>query len=371
MKRIFYFVFFAIACCACGSTLEVNESSRNTTVSIVGEEFYINGKPTFEGKTWRGYNIQGLLPNSRMVNGIFDDLNDSTRSKWAYPDTKVWDAERNNREFIEAMPIWREHNLLAFTINLQGGDPIGYHPDQPWINSAFRSDGSLIEEYMVRLEKILDRADELGMVAIVGVFYCAQERIFEDEEAIKTGLKNACKWVLDKGYTNVIIEVGNESDILFQQPILLWEKSEGGRVHELIELAKTVTDQSGRRLLVSTSYSGGIVPDEASAKASDFLLIHGNRLESPTLILKQMREVRLMLGNDIKPIVYNEDDNYCFEEEFNNFTAATSQHASWGYFDYRVAGDSLNVGFQSLPANWTISSTRKAGFFNLIKEWGE
>lgn len=107
--------FLSLLFVSCG-TADVHK----TEVSIVGEEFYINGKPTFEGKTWRGMKIQGLLPNARLVNGIFDDKTDSTRYKWAYPDTKVWDAERNTREFVENMPVWREKGLLAFTINLQG-----------------------------------------------------------------------------------------------------------------------------------------------------------------------------------------------------------------------------------------------------------
>ena len=46
-----------------------------TVVSIVGEDFHINGKPTYEGRTWNGHRIEGLLMNSRMVQGIFDDLN--------------------------------------------------------------------------------------------------------------------------------------------------------------------------------------------------------------------------------------------------------------------------------------------------------
>ena len=75
---------------------------------------------------WRGYSIQGLLPNSRMVQGIFDDLNIPTREKWKYPDTKVWDANRNTDEFIKAMPSWKEYGLMVFTINLQGGSPEGY-----------------------------------------------------------------------------------------------------------------------------------------------------------------------------------------------------------------------------------------------------
>jgi hypothetical protein len=64
--------------------------------------------------------VEGLLLNCRMVQGIFDDLNPETRSLWDYPDG-LWDAERNTREFVAAMSEWRDHGLLSFTINLQGG----------------------------------------------------------------------------------------------------------------------------------------------------------------------------------------------------------------------------------------------------------
>jgi hypothetical protein len=55
-----------------------------------------------------------------VVQGIFDDLNPKTRSLWDYRDGP-WDAERNTREFVAAMPEWRDHGLLSLTINLQGG----------------------------------------------------------------------------------------------------------------------------------------------------------------------------------------------------------------------------------------------------------
>src|SRR6266850_926917 len=83
--------------------------ARKTIVSIVGDEFYINGKPTYQGRTWNGKKIQGLLLNSRMVQGIFDDRNTNTLARWAYPDTRKWDADRNTRAFIAAMPEWRKH----------------------------------------------------------------------------------------------------------------------------------------------------------------------------------------------------------------------------------------------------------------------
>ena len=39
--------------------------------------------------------LKVLLLNSRMVQGIFDDLNPETAGNWIYPDTKKWDADRN------------------------------------------------------------------------------------------------------------------------------------------------------------------------------------------------------------------------------------------------------------------------------------
>jgi len=110
-------------------------------------------KPTFKGRTYNGMKVEGLLPNSRMVQGIFDDLNDSTRSLWAYPDTKVWDADRNTNEFVKAMSEWRNHGLLAFTLNLQGGSPYGYSNKQPWHNSA-------IEQYWFIAKGIYDALEE-------------------------------------------------------------------------------------------------------------------------------------------------------------------------------------------------------------------
>lgn len=132
-----------------------NPPKRNTKISIVGEKFYINGKPTFKGRVWNGYKIEGLLPNSRMVQATFDDRNPTTRPQWAYPDTKQWDADRNTDEFLAAMPVWKQHGLLAFTLNLQGGSPQGYSKDQPWHNSAFNDDGSWNPYYFNRLKKSL------------------------------------------------------------------------------------------------------------------------------------------------------------------------------------------------------------------------
>ena len=114
-----------------GRLSAAESAERRTIVSIAGAEFRINGEPTYPGRFWQGRNIQGLLFNARMVQGIFDDLNPETRQRWAYLDTGRWDPDRNTDEFLAALPAWRKHGLLAFTINLQGGSPEGYSQTQP------------------------------------------------------------------------------------------------------------------------------------------------------------------------------------------------------------------------------------------------
>ena len=185
--------------------------ARKTVVGIDGREFRVNGRPTYAGRSYDGTNVQGLLFNSRMVQGIFDDRNPDTRSRWAYPDGP-WDPERNTREFIAAMPLWKASGLLAFTINLQGGSPEGYSRSQPWVSSSFETDGRLRPDYMSRLERVLNRADELGMVAIVGFFYQGQERQMDSADAVIRAADEAMDWLIAKGYTNVLVEVANEAD---------------------------------------------------------------------------------------------------------------------------------------------------------------
>ena len=55
---------------------------RHTTVSIVGEEFFINGHPTYPGRTWNGHRIEGLLLNARMVQGIKRLLHEQIGMDW-------------------------------------------------------------------------------------------------------------------------------------------------------------------------------------------------------------------------------------------------------------------------------------------------
>ncbi len=339
-----------------------SSTKRNTTISINGNQFLINGDLTYKGRYWKDYKIEGLLFNSRMVQGIFDDLNPETRGRFKYPDTQEWDPERNTKEFIAAMPSWYEHGLLGFTINLQGGSPMGYG-NKNWINSAFDEKGELRPAYMARLEKILDKADELGMVVILGYFYFGQDQNLQDEQAVINAVDNATRWLFDKGYKNVIIEVANEcNNRAYDRDIIKQH-----RVHELINRIKEV-NSDGYRLLVGVSFNGNTLPPPNVVKVSDFILIHGNGVKKPERIMEMVTQTKEIEGYTNIPIIFNEDDHYDFDKDTCNMTAAIMSYASWGFFDFRREGEAFENGFQSVPVDWRINSERKKAFFEKVRE---
>jgi hypothetical protein len=340
-----------------------------TKVEIAGEDFLINGRPTYFGRVWQGQRIEGLLFNARMVQATFDDLNPDTRSRWAYPDTGQWDPDRNTRELVTMLPTYRDHGLLAITVNLQGGSPESYSRSQPWINSAFTPEGDLRPAYRDRLALLLDRLDDLGMVAIVGLFYFGQDEHVRDEAAVVRAVDAAVAWLRDRGDTNVIVEINNECDVpRYEHPIL-----QPDRVSELIARVRG-TVWNGHRLLVGTSFRGRSTPSEAVLAVSDLALLHGNGVTDPAEIGAMVARTRAAAGDRVLPIVVNEDDHYDFDQPQNNLRAAIAQHASWGFFDAGpgAGGSSARsdylAGFQNVPVNWGLTTDRKRGFFALIRE---
>lgn len=328
----------------------------STILEISGERFKINGELTYKGRFYEGKPVEGLIFNVRAVQAIFDDENLETRSNWIYPDTKEWDPERNTEEFIQALPEWKSYGVLGFTVNLQGGMPIVKTEfSQPWINTAFYPNGELKQSYLNRLKRILEAADELGMICIVGLFYFGQDERLEDETAVINGVDNAVSWLLETGYRNIMIEINNETNVpLYQHPIL-----QPHRVHELIIRAKKVAKE---KIPVSTSFTGGMVPTPPVIENSDFILVHGNGL-SPERLKKLVDDIRNTseYKNSPKPIVFNEDG-----VDINNLIAAFEKYTSWGYYDQ--GKNNYNDGFQSPPVNWRVNTDIKKRFFNKVAE---
>ena len=308
---IFSITTLASVLVACAGT---SEFTPQTEVSIDGTNFFINGKITYAEYISEAL---GKLMNVRMVNSVFDDENPETRPAG-------FDAESNTTQFIESMEEYKSKGILAFTINLQGGFP-GY---EGAINSAFRPDASLKESYMNRVSRVIEAADQLGMVIIVGFFYQRQDQILPDEDAVRKATGNAATWLKDKGYTNVMVEIANEYvHGGFDHSIISGEDGE-------VELMNIVRSKAPS-LLVSTSGIGDGLFHQKLAESADFILIHGNgcnpeEYESKVNALKSYG----------KPILFNED--WCFSNDRRGIddaeqkaTEAFNAGASWGIMNQK------------------------------------
>lgn len=353
-----------------------------TKVSISGEKFFINDQPVYAGRTFEGKNIEGLLFNVRAVQATFDDTNPQTRGLWAYPDTGEWDPERNVTEFMAALPEWRAHGVLGFTLNFQGGGG-RYIPEvyQVYDNNGFTPDGEIIPAYADRMERVIRRADELGMVVIVSFFYWIQTNKMNGEQATWRAVENGMAFLRGLGRQNVMVEIANETNFHFIFPIFGPDKA-----HEMVAHFKNRYPEFPitTSLVGANLETGQGMPTPALVEASDYLLIHGNHTRPPMLtkVFDAVRAMPAFKANP-KPLMINEDST-----GIPNLDASWQNYVSWGYYDQGYNGEARQhdiwvedsafhlrethlenlSGFQTPPVNWTINTPRKRAFFDRVAE---
>jgi hypothetical protein len=300
-----------------------------------------------------------------MVNCIINDQNPETRGIWSYRDGP-WDPERNTSEFIAALPLYRVRGLTSIAFNIQGGSPMGYGWHQPWHTSGYAADGRLLPDYRARLLRVLDALDANGMVAVLGLFYLSATPALKDEGAVIRAVDEVTDVICGRGYTNVMIEVANESDL----PRWPFEIIKPARAHELVTRIQSrskgkIKNQAGR-LLVSTSYVVENTLPERLLQVADCVLWHGNSSPNPQAIHARAKSIRASAGYRGQPLLNNEDDHFDFDKPENNMMAAIEEYSGWGYFDYRQIREPFEDGYQSLPVDWGINSARKKSFFGLL-----
>jgi hypothetical protein len=346
-----------------------------TQLALDGDKFLINNRYTYRGRIWNGRLIEGLLLNSRMIQGIFDDECPETVHNWKYPDTGVWDPDRNTAEFCAALPEYRKHGLLAVTVGLQGGGSI-FTPGtyDHYLMSSFTREGELKDAYVRRLKKVLAAADDVGMIVIVNFFYWRQLNRMNGEKAVSKGIENAAGMLLDSGYRNIMIDLLNEVGIGTDSPIV------PENIHNFLNVARSQT-RSGEHIPLGSSAPGGFMNyTDAWLAAEDVTYPHGNGLETTELSarLRRLKEHE-QIRRHPRPIVINEDSVFT-----NSLDAAISEHVSWGFYCQGYGSDYADLfnwkakpretkyaelsGFQTVPVNWNINDAVKRNFFERMKE---
>ena len=195
---------------------------------------------------------------------------------------------------------------------------------------------------------------------IVGYFYFGQDERLENDAAVMRGVDEATKWLLKRLPERAHVEIANECDNRkYEQPLV-----QAPRAHVLIELAKSITS-GGRRLPVSVSFNGGVIPTPAVVSAADYLLLHGNGVADPDRIAGWCGRPATCAA--IAPCPSSSTRTTTSTSTSRAITSSRpSACTSWGYFDFRMKGEGFEEGYQSVPVQWGITSARKRGFFSLL-----
>ena len=301
---------------------------KKTILSISGEKFLINGRPVYE-EIGAPENMRGLLMNARFIQGVFDDKTDPARfNRFG----REFNAEKNTDDLIAALPEWYAAGLRAITVGFQGGGPCFTMRNDTIDNNPFSDDGlSIDEKYLARMARILDAADEIGMVIIVSLLYCGQIHRIKKATAIMNAVRTASRFLKDGGWKNVIIEIANEYDIGPYSVSPIVQQPQG--MVALMDLARS---ESG--LIVGSSGGGGTV-DREVAEASDVVIIHGNGITRQNVV-NYINRARMYAPG--KPVLCNEDS-----QALTNMQAHIDMGVSWGYYN--------NMTKQEPPADWSIT----------------
>ncbi len=302
-----------------------------TVLSISEDKFLINGELVYSEIKNCPKKYHGLLMNSRMIQGVFDDKEDVARfDRYG----KKFDAQTNTDELIDALPTWYSYGMRAITVGLQGGGPCFSIDNYTIKNNPYSSDGNTIDPvYLDRMKKIIDAADEIGMVVIVSYLYGAQSRFIKDDISIMNAVKTASNWLRDNKFTNVIIEVANEHDVpqFNNHPIVFTDEG----VAVLIEIAKR---ESGG---IPVGCSGmGANFDPKIADASDVMIIHGNGKTRQRYL--EYVDKHKAVNKPKRPILCNEDS-----QAISNMITSMREGVSWGYYN--------NMTKQEPPVYWGVT----------------
>ncbi len=291
--------FIAVSLClvACATTLAAEELA---TGSMLGprykpERFYVRVGRSDWAETYRDKpfvkDARGKLLMLRLDQGLFDD-------EWL--ESAGFDPKANTAALIASLDAYKASGVLAVGVSLQGADP-RYGPDidrrsgatygegKGTLVSAFEKDGSLKSAWLERLELLLRAANEKGLFVCLTYFHPAQDEVLESPEAIVAAARNITRWLIEKGFRNVIIDVATQWDVEAEWDHLSFIP------RNIANLIRDVRDQfngAAFSLPIGASTGPGLSYPVSLARACDVVLVSGAGFPPDQRVrrLRQMNE---------------------------------------------------------------------------------
>ena len=248
------------------------------------DRFYVRGGPSSAWQLSYGDSrfrrrVRGSLAMVRVTQGIFDD-------EWL--SERAYDPAANTNRLIEQLEVYKQHGIGGIVVGLQGGDP-GYAQEVNGVGrgasadlgeksgalvSAYNSDGSLKDEWMARLDKLISAANKHGLVVCLVLFQQDQDESLASREAIVAAAGNIARHLIETNARNVMLDVADA-----------WDEPEGHWDHRrfiprfveyLIRAVRDEFQHADFTLPIGASSGSGMLYPMSLARLCDMVLLQGD-----------------------------------------------------------------------------------------------
>jgi hypothetical protein len=140
-------------------------------------------------------------------------------------------SDATTQQLIDNLEVFKSYGINTVSVYFMGsrfGDIKGYLPDS-----------SPDPIYVSRMSKIIEAADERGMIVLVGCLYWSTSKAKEDllhwteTDAVKA-IANTVKWLSENNYRNVFVDPDNEG--------MAWQENKW-RIEKYIDAAHAVDSE--------------------------------------------------------------------------------------------------------------------------------
>ncbi|MEX2234815.1 MAG: hypothetical protein WD824_21815 [Cyclobacteriaceae bacterium] len=203
--RMYFLLLSSLAMPGCSSMAQVNDQSTSNTLSVKGDQFFMNDQP---------FDMWGIRVASASQS---DELTD---------------------HLISQLDDYYKYGINTIDVFFQGSSGSFSDP--------FRQNGNqILEDHLKRMKKIISACQARSMVVIAGIFY---QRSMADHDGVRNikdaeGVKNAVESVakLLSGYGNVILNIANEQNSGYYKNCEFFNFNDPENIIALCKLAKSVS----------------------------------------------------------------------------------------------------------------------------------
>jgi hypothetical protein len=153
-------------------------------------------------------------------------------------------SEKSTKELINQLDEYKSYGVNTVSVYIMGSRFGNF--------KGYLEDGSLNPEYSDRLAKIIEAANEKGMIVLVGCLYwggsTAKWESWTQKEA-NTAVANTIKFLKENNYRNVFVDIDNEG---------MARRDKGFDAAEMVRAAKAVDPT----FIIATNFRG-LPPEEA------------------------------------------------------------------------------------------------------------